>query len=61
MNVIVALYLALLFFILSPNVLLRLPPNGGKLTVAAVHALVFAIIVYFTQHMVWMWSTTLGM
>jgi len=61
MNVVVALYLALLFFILTPSIVLRLPPNGGKFTVAAVHAAVFAIIVYFTQHMVWGWSTTLGL
>jgi len=61
MNVAVALYLAILFFILTPSVLLRLPPNGGKYTVAAVHALVFALIVYFTQHTVWLWSITLGL
>jgi len=61
MNVIVALYCALLFFVLTPSVVLRLPPNGGKLTVAAVHALVFAVVVYFTQHAVWRWSTSLGM
>ena len=61
MNIVVALYAALLFFILVPNVVLRLPPNGDKFTVAAVHALVFALILYFTQHAVWRWSTTLGM
>jgi hypothetical protein len=61
MNIIVALYAAILFFILVPNVVLRLPPNGGKFTVAAVHALVFGIILYFTQHAVWRWSTSLGM
>jgi hypothetical protein len=61
MNIIVALYCALLFFILTPNVLLRLPPNGGKLTVAAVHALVFGVIIFFTQNIVWRCSTRLGM
>ena len=61
MNVIVALYAAILFFILVPNVVLRLPPHGGKFTVAAVHALVFGIILSFTQHAVWRWSTSLGM
>ena len=59
MNVVVAIYLAILFFILTPNVILRLPPNGGKFTVAFIHAIIFAIIVYFTQHAVWSWSTTL--
>lgn len=61
MNIIVALYCALLFFLLTPSVLLRLPPNGGKFTVAAVHALVFGVVIFFTQHAVWRWSTTLGM
>ena len=61
MNVVVALYLAVLFFLLTPAVLLRLPPNGSKFTVAAVHAVVFAVVVYFTQHAVWRWSTTLGL
>lgn len=61
MNIIVALYCALIFFILTPNILLRLPPNGGKFTVAAVHALVFGVIIFFTQHLVWRFTTTLGM
>jgi hypothetical protein len=34
----------LLFFVLSPGVLLRLPPNGSKYVVAFVHALVFAVV-----------------
>jgi hypothetical protein len=61
MNVVVVLYLALLFFVLVPNVVLRLPPNGGKFTVAAVHALVFAVVVFFTKDFVWRWSTSIGL
>ena len=53
MDLIVSLYAAILFFILTPSVLLRLPTNGGKLTVAAVHALVFALIFHFTHKLVW--------
>jgi len=34
----------ILFFILSPGVLLRLPPKGHKFTVAIVHAIVFSIL-----------------
>ena len=34
----------ILFFILSPGVLLRLPPKGDKFTVAFVHAIVFSIL-----------------
>lgn len=49
MNLAVAIYSAVLFFILSPGVLLRLPSNGSKFMVAAVHALVFGILLYITS------------
>jgi len=38
------LYAALLFFVLTPGILLSLPPKGKKMTVAAVHAVVFALV-----------------
>jgi hypothetical protein len=41
---------ALLFFVLTPGVLVSLPPGGTKLTVAATHALVFAVAHKFLQH-----------
>lgn len=47
-SVLFAIYVGILFFILTPSVLLRLPPKGSKYTVAAVHALVFAVLFYFT-------------
>jgi len=53
MNIVVALYSAILFFILTPNVLLRLPSNGSKFLVAAIHAAIFGVIIYFTQPYVW--------
>ena len=53
MNALLLVYLVLLFVLLTPSVLLRLPPNGGKLTVAFVHGLVFAGIYYFTHKFVW--------
>jgi len=53
MNWIVTIYTALLFFILTPAVLVRLPPKGGKYTVAAFHALVFALVFHFTAKIVW--------
>ena len=43
------IYLALLFFVLTPGILLSLPPGGSKLTVAAVHAVVFAVVYHFTH------------
>jgi hypothetical protein len=35
---------ALTFFLLVPGVLVSLPPGGSKITVAATHAVVFAIV-----------------
>jgi lipopolysaccharide export LptBFGC system permease protein LptF len=43
----ILVFAAILFFLLTPGVLLRLPKNGGKLTVALVHAVVFAVVFYF--------------
>jgi hypothetical protein len=48
-----ALYVAFLFIILTPGILLRLPPKGSKLTVAIVHGIVFALILHFTYKPVW--------
>jgi hypothetical protein len=53
MNWFFTIYIAILFFILTPSVLLRLPPKGNKYTVALVHAIVFAIIFHFTFKFVW--------
>jgi hypothetical protein len=52
MNLIISIYAALLFFILTPAILVRLPPGGSKFTVAVVHAVVFAIVFYFTHNFV---------
>ena len=60
MNLTVAIYSAILFFVLSPGVLLRLPSNGSKITVAVVHAIIFAIVLYFTAGFVWRWSISIG-
>ena len=59
MSILVSLYTAILFFILVPGVLLRLPPKGGKFTVAAVHALVFGLIYHFTHKLVWRMGVSL--
>ncbi len=42
------MYSAILFFVLTPGILLTLPKGGSKFAVAATHALVFAIVLYFT-------------
>jgi hypothetical protein len=53
MNWATTIYAAILFFVLSPGVLLRLPPSGSKLVVAGVHAVVFALVYHFTHKLVW--------
>ncbi len=52
MHWLVTIYVALLFFVLTPGVLLSLPPKGDKFTVAAVHAIVFAVVLHFTYRLV---------
>jgi hypothetical protein len=38
------LFTALLFFLLTPGILVTLPPKGKKMTVAAVHAVLFGLL-----------------
>ena len=52
MDVVLAVYVAILLFVLTPGVLLSLPMNGDKLTVAGVHAIVFAVVFSITNGMV---------
>ena len=49
----VSIFAALLFFVLSPTILLRIPSNGSKYLVAGVHALVFGLVFYFTHNLVY--------
>ena len=53
MSIAMFIYAFLLFFVLTPGVLLSLPPKGSKMVVAGVHALVFAIVWQITHKMVW--------
>jgi len=53
MNWAVTIYSAILFFILTPNILVRLPPKSGKFVVAATHAIIFALVFHFTSKIVW--------
>lgn len=52
MNWILILYTTLLFFILTPSVIVRLPSKGNKWTVALIHGLIFAVIYYITSDFV---------
>jgi hypothetical protein len=47
------LYVTILFFLLSPGVLLRLPAGGSLVAAALVHAVVFGIVYLFTHKLVW--------
>ena len=47
------LFVAALFFVLTPGILLSLPPNGSKVTVAITHAIVFAIVYCLTHKIVY--------
>jgi len=44
-----SVFIALLFFALTPGVLLSLPKKGSLMMKAAVHAVVFAAVFYFIQ------------
>ena len=49
-------FVALLFMLLTPGVLLTLPPKGSKLVVAATHGLVFALVYHLVHKAVWRWT-----
>lgn len=57
MDWIFTLYIVLLFFLLTPGILLSLPPKGNKITVAATHALVFGLVWQITHKFVWLMTT----
>jgi hypothetical protein len=48
-----SLYVALLFFVLVPGVVIKLPVNGSRFMSATVHAVIFAVIFHFTHKAVW--------
>jgi hypothetical protein len=44
MNLIMFIVSAVLFFILTPGIVLSLPPGGSKIMVALTHAIVFGLV-----------------
>ena len=48
-----SLFIAVLFYVLTPGILLRIPVGGSKMAVAATHAVVFAIVFHFTHKIAW--------
>ena len=53
MNLIMFMYLAILAFLLSPGVLVRLPPGGKPTTVAITHAVVLSLVWGLTHTLVY--------
>ncbi len=53
MNLTMLLILAILAFILSPGVLIRLPPGGSDRVVAATHAFVLALVWFLSSKTLW--------
>jgi len=49
MDFLLSIISVFLFFILTPNIFLRIPKNGSKMTVAFVHAIVFGLAIFFVQ------------
>jgi hypothetical protein len=47
------LFVIILFFLLTPGVLVSLPFHGSLYMKAMVHAVLFALIYHFTHKMVW--------
>lgn len=54
------LFVALLFYVMTPGVLLSLPPGGSKTVVAVTHAVVFALLFTLTHKIVWDWGVANG-
>lgn len=44
MNLIMFIFSAVLFFLLTPGILLSLPPGGSRTVVAITHAIVFGLV-----------------
>lgn len=49
MDMIMFLYSAVLFFLLTPGILITIPPGGKQRMVAAVHAGVFGLVMSFAH------------
>ena len=59
MNFVLFIILVLLFVVLTPGVLISLPPKSGKLVVALTHGLVFAIVWLLVSKPLLVWTNYL--
>ena len=55
MDLAMFIFSAVLFFLLTPGILLSLPPGGSKMVVAGTHAIVFAVVMTFFHKMIMSW------
>ena len=53
MKLLMVLYFAALFYLLTPGVLVTLPQGASLETVRMTHAVVFAVVVMLTKGFVW--------
>ena len=53
MHAITAIYGAVLFVLLTPGLILRIPSKGSLLTASIVHAIVFGILFYLISKLVY--------
>ena len=53
MMIFMLLYTFVLFFLLTPGVLLTLPPKASTVIVALTHAFVFTLLMWLTHGAVW--------
>jgi len=52
MGILICLFIGLLFVLLTPGVLFKIPANGSIVTIAFIHGLIFAFLYYFTYEIV---------
>jgi hypothetical protein len=53
LNLAMLVYVAVLFYVLTPGILVTLPSRSSKMVVAATHAVVFAVVFKLTYKAVW--------
>lgn len=49
-SLVLTIYAIILFFLLTPGIIITLPPGGSKMMVAINHAIVFGLLWHFTSH-----------
>ena len=59
MDLIRFIFTAVLFFLLTPGIILSLPPGGSKVTVAITHAIVFATLCILLQNTIMGWISSM--